>query len=91
LSTQTHFAHVLLFACPQCERPLATACASPGKNLESADAKFYNPHCHCGCTGPVAGIEAMRHWVQQWGPILATAGVAKADDGMCEKEAQRLD
>jgi len=28
-----HFAHVLLFACPQCERPLASACASTKQKL----------------------------------------------------------
>ena len=45
---EEHFAHVLLFACPECERPLASACASNKRNLEEADAHFFNPHCHCG-------------------------------------------
>jgi hypothetical protein len=87
LSIQSQFAHVLLFACPRCQRPLASACAGTKKSLEAADAQFYNPRCHCGWTGPVAGIEAAKHWVQPWRPILATAGVARREDGMCEKES----
>ena len=31
------FAHVLLFACPVCFRPLVTACNSTNRNLEVAD------------------------------------------------------
>jgi hypothetical protein len=61
------FAHVLLFACPQCDRPLASACASTKQNLEDADAHWFNPHCHCGWTGDVIGLTAVRHWVNPWG------------------------
>jgi hypothetical protein len=60
------FSHVLLFACPQCGRPLASACASTKKNLEVADAQWFNPHCHCGWTGPVIGVQALKHWVEPW-------------------------
>jgi hypothetical protein len=60
------FAHVLLFECPQCRRPLASACASTKQNLEDADAHWFNPHCHCGWTGPVIGLTAIKHWVEAW-------------------------
>jgi hypothetical protein len=40
------FAHVFLFRCPECGRPLASACASTQSNLELADAYLFNPHCH---------------------------------------------
>ena len=60
------FAHVLLFACPKCGIPLASACASTENNLEEADAHYFNPHCPCGWTGKVAGVEALQHWVEQW-------------------------
>ena len=33
------FAHVLLFSCPQCHSPLASACASVKRNLEQAEAQ----------------------------------------------------
>jgi hypothetical protein len=81
----TQFAHVILFCCPNCSRPLASACASERRNLEVADAHFFNPHCHCGWSGPVAGLEGVRHWVEPWVlPIQTDAG----ESGSCN--GQRL-
>ena len=75
------FAHVLLFACPKCGIPLASACASKGKNLEAADARYFDPHCHCGWTGSVIGVEAIKRWVEPWNiPFDLEAGPA----GSCE-------
>jgi hypothetical protein len=82
--TTEGFAHVMLFACPQCQRPLASACASSKKNLEEADAHFFNPHCHCGWTGPVAGMEAVKHWVHSWRGFEAQVGAAGPADGTCD-------
>jgi hypothetical protein len=79
-----HFAHVLLFACPQCDRPLASACASTKGNLEEADAHFFNPHCHCGWTGPVAGMEAVKHFVEPWREFAHELGAAGPSDGTCD-------
>jgi hypothetical protein len=76
------FAHVLLFACPQCERPLASACASKQRNLEDADAHWFNPHCHCGWTGDVIGAIATKHWVEPWtGNAPIGFGVPGSCDG----------
>jgi len=86
LNNTEHFAHVLLFACPECERPLASACASSEQNLEEADAHFFNPHCHCGWTGAVVGMEAVKHWVQPWRAFTAEVGTAKAGDGTCDSK-----
>jgi len=85
-NTIEHYAHVLLFACPQCERPLASACASDKQNLEEADAHFFNPHCHCGWTGAVIGLEAVKHWVQPWRAFTAEVGAARASDGSCDSK-----
>jgi len=60
------YAHALLFACPQCGIPLASACASTEKNLEMADAHYFNPHCQCGWTVSVSGFHALKHWVERW-------------------------
>jgi hypothetical protein len=60
------FAHVLLFACPKCGIPLASACASTERNLEVADGHWFNPHCPCGWTGPVLGGVAIKHWTERW-------------------------
>ena len=78
------FAHVLLFACPKCGIPLASACASTEKNLEAADFHWFNPHCPCGWTGSVIGIEAAKHWVEPWKiPIKIEPGA----DGSCDSES----
>jgi hypothetical protein len=60
------YAHVLLFACPLCGRPLASACFNTKLSLEDADAHWFTPHCHCGWTGDVSGVSAVKHWVAPW-------------------------
>lgn len=74
-SSAEQFAHVLLFACPACGRPLSSACLNTKKSLAEADAHWFNPHCHCGWTGDVVGITALQHWVQRW-EIPAPSGTA---------------
>lgn len=75
------FAHVLLFACPKCGVPLASAYASVEKNLEVADAHWFNTHCACGWTGSVIGIEAVQHWIEDWKiPVNLETGAAGSCD-----------
>jgi hypothetical protein len=81
LSSQ--FAHVLLFACPVCSRPLATACNSTRQNLEIADGHYFQPHCHCGWTGTVMGLEAVKHWIEPWSD---EAPVGNEVVGSCDNE-----
>jgi hypothetical protein len=78
---QEQFAHVMLFQCPQCGRPLASACASTKQNLEGADAHWFNPHCHCGWTGAVIGLTAVKHWVEAWN---GAARLEPNDPGGCD-------
>jgi GlcNAc-PI de-N-acetylase len=75
--------HVLLFVCPVCERPLASACTSSRRNLEIAEAEWFTPHCHCGWTGDVAGVTAIKHWVERW-PGNPPMGVGES--GLCDAE-----
>jgi len=79
------FAHVLLFACPKCGIPLASACASTERNLETADAHWFNPHCPCGWTGSVTGLHATKHWVEEW-RIPVNLGPDAA--GTCDSESR---
>jgi hypothetical protein len=81
-ATET-YSHVLLFACPQCGNPLASACASTNKNLEVADAHWFNPHCHWGCTGSVIGVQAVKHWVEPW---KIPVSIAPEATGPCDSE-----
>jgi hypothetical protein len=77
------YAHVLLFACPKCSRALASACNSVKRNLEAGDAHYFQPHCHCGWTGTVMGMEAEKHWVEPWSD---QAPVGPGVDGACDDE-----
>lgn len=60
------YAHILLFACPVCERPLAATCVSTRSNLEIAASEWYAPRCYCGWAGELAGVAAIKHWVESW-------------------------
>jgi hypothetical protein len=76
------YAHVMLFACPQCERPLSATCLSTKSNLEVADAEWFTPHCRCGWTREISGVTAVRHWVAPWrGNPVVVPGEAGSCDG----------
>jgi len=78
------FAHVLLFACPKCGNPLASACATTRRNLEVADAHWFNPHCPCGWSGSVIGVHALKHWVEPW---KIPVNVGPGELGSCDNES----
>jgi hypothetical protein len=60
------FVHVLLFECPQCANPSASAMPSAERNLEKVDGASIPIQCFCGGSGDLVGIEARRHWVELW-------------------------
>jgi hypothetical protein len=74
------FLHVLVFRCPTCSRPLAVSCISDKRTLETADAHLFNPHCHCGWTGSLAGFIAVKHWVEPWEVPAGTKAVRGGDE-----------
>jgi hypothetical protein len=77
------YAHVMLFACPHCARPLVVTCISSNKSLELAEAAWFSPTCHCGWTGDLAGITATRHWVEPWhGKRLAPGELGHCNEHM---------
>jgi hypothetical protein len=82
----TLYAHVLLFECPVCGRPLSSACASNTENLEPADGKWFTPHCHCGWTGDVIGVSAREHWVAKWNKDVP---ISSDDPSSCDDEVLR--
>ena len=80
------FLHVLVFRCPKCSRPLAVSCISDKRTLESADAHLFNPHCHCGWTGSLAGFVAVKNWVEPW-ETPADTNVAQSEDDSCDGQS----
>lgn len=81
MSTSEPYAHVLLFACLVCERPLSATCVSMRSNLETAEAEWFTPHCHCGWRGQLAGITALKHGVAPWHSRIP---VLPGEEGSCE-------
>jgi hypothetical protein len=79
------FAHVFLFRCPECGRPLASACASTQSSLEMADAHLFNPHCHCGWTGALVGLISVRHYVEPWESPSLVAKESDSCDGKIDR------
>lgn len=79
------YAHVLLFACPQCGRPLTAVCVSDSKSLEGVESKWFTPACHCGWHGDVAGVTAIKHWVEPW----RGKPLAHGEAGSCEEETTK--
>jgi hypothetical protein len=60
------FAHLLVFRCKCCNRPLPRPVMSAARNLEEIDAFTFNLHCECGWKKQSLGVEAISHWVADW-------------------------
>jgi hypothetical protein len=76
------FAHVFLFACPICSRPLVTVCNSEHRSLEIPEGRQFHPACHCGWNGTLVGVQALKHWLEPWS---AAAPVGTGVKGSCEE------
>jgi hypothetical protein len=60
------YAHVLVFTCPDCARPLTTTMVSPFRNLEMQDAAEFHLRCDCSWSGKQLGVLATNHSVIPW-------------------------
>jgi len=60
------FVHVLLFECPHCQKPTASALPRGERSLEKVDGASLPVHCFCGWSGDLVGINARKHWVEPW-------------------------
>ena len=81
MSKVEQYAHVLLFSCPVCEKPLTAACVSTRSNLEIAQGEWFHPHCACGWAGDLAGVAAVKHWVEPW---HASGTIVPGEGGVCD-------
>jgi len=66
------YAHVVLFHCPQCRGPLASAFSSVSQQVESLDGGKSAATCRCGWTGDGLDLQAARQSVQPWEAIYVT-------------------
>jgi hypothetical protein len=76
------FAHVFLFACPICYRPIVTVCNSGSRSLEVADSHEFHSVCYCGWNGTLLGVQALKHWLEPW---TDKAPVGVRVQGSCEE------
>jgi uncharacterized protein YbaR (Trm112 family) len=68
------YAHILVFACPDCNRPLAISHLSEERNLESIDAQKLKIICpDCKSATNVLAATAKRHMVQRWNSLSSSA------------------
>lgn len=65
-SARERFAHVILFQCPQCKGPLASAFSSSKEDMESVDGGQFGAVCRCGWTGDGLNLSAVNQSVQPW-------------------------
>jgi hypothetical protein len=66
------YAHVVLFHCPQCGGPLASAFSTASEEVESLDAGKFGAKCRCGWSGDGLSLQAATRSVQPWETIGVT-------------------
>lgn len=61
------FVHTLLFACPECNLPVAISRISKEKNLEGVDAEKLHIRCsYCEKVSDITAVTAKKHYVEEW-------------------------
>lgn len=61
------YAHLLLFACPECHLPVAISRVSTSKNLEVVDGESLHIMCsYCEKSSDVVAVAAKSHYVEEW-------------------------
>ena len=79
-TARKRFAHVVLFQCPQCRGPLASAYSSSTPTLDTLDGGQFSAECCCGWSGNGLDFSAVNQSVQPWeiveAPIAATDEVS---------------
>lgn len=58
------YAHTFLFACPNCNFPIATSRIANQKNLEPLEGETFKIRCaHCGAVSNISGLLSKMHFV----------------------------
>jgi transcription elongation factor Elf1 len=61
------YVHTLLFACPDCNLPVAISHVSNRGNLEAIDAESLPVKCrYCGTSSQMIAATAKRHYIDEW-------------------------
>jgi hypothetical protein len=66
----TRFVHTLLFACPECDLPLAITRLTDERNLERVDGQMRQVQCtFCGNNFTASSVNARKHYVEEWSGV----------------------
>jgi hypothetical protein len=61
------FVHTLLFACPDCNLPVAINRVTEERSLETVDAERLCITCsYCEKSSDVIAVTAKRHYMEEW-------------------------
>jgi hypothetical protein len=66
LSTREQFARVILFQCPQCRGPLASAFSDSNAAMQAFEGGQFSAVCRCGWMGNGLDVSAVVESVQPW-------------------------
>lgn len=66
LSTREQFARVILFQCPQCRGPLASAFTCSNADMQAFEGGQFSAVCRCGWMGNGLDLSAVIESVQPW-------------------------
>jgi hypothetical protein len=71
------FAHVILFQCPQCRGPLASAFSSSNEDMENLDGGQFSAVCRCGWIGSGSDLSPVKQSVQPWETVCDSPAPVK--------------
>jgi hypothetical protein len=75
LAERKQYAHVVLFTCPRCRGPIASAFASSNESLESLGEGEFGAVCRCGWIGNGLDLTAVNQSIQPWEAICEPPAV----------------
>lgn len=77
MAARKQFAHVVLFYCPRCRGPIASAFSSPNENLENLTEGEFGAVCRCGWIGNGLDLTAVNQSIQPWEALCETPAVSE--------------
>jgi hypothetical protein len=72
IAARKQFAHVVLFHCPRCRGPIASAFSNSNENFENLAEGEFGAVCRCGWIGNGLDLTAVNQSVQPWEAICET-------------------
>jgi hypothetical protein len=72
LSATAQYARVILFQCPQCRGPLASASSFSNADMQTLEGGQFSAVCRCGWMGNGLDLSGVIESVQPWEAVAET-------------------